>query len=200
MFALRAACSVVLVLFVSAAAQAQTAYVTDNLRLGLHREADTSDRPFRVLDSGQEMNIISRNANYALARLPDGEQGYVKTAYLVDDKPAKLIVAETAAERDALAAELATVKGSYAGSAARIEELVSQVGTLNVTLAEQRERVTVLEKENTEFRDSLSFYRLSLPWPMVLGAALVALVLGFVGGMWWIDHRSRKRHGGFRIY
>ncbi len=181
-------------------AQAQTAYVTDQLRLGLHREADTSDRPFRVLDSGQEMEIVSRDTRYALVRLPGGEQGYVKTAYLVDEKPAKLIVQETAAERDALRSELDQVKASYAGSAARIEELDKQVGELNSALGERRERLAVVETENKEFRDRLGLYRLSLPWPMVLAAGFVMAVLGFVGGIWWIDSRSRKRHGGFRIY
>ncbi|SVB23280.1 uncharacterized protein METZ01_LOCUS176134, partial [marine metagenome] len=75
-------------------AQTETAYVTDNLRLGLHQASDTSDRAFRNLGSGQEMEIISRNRNYANVRLPDGAGGYVKAAYLVFEKPAKLIVNE----------------------------------------------------------------------------------------------------------
>ena len=43
------------------AAMAETAYITDNLRLGLHRAADTGDRAFRTLESGQELEIISRD-------------------------------------------------------------------------------------------------------------------------------------------
>jgi hypothetical protein len=70
---------------------AETAYVTDNLRLGLHRAQDTSDRAFQTLDSGQQLEIISRNRNYAQVELPDGTPGYVKVAYLVFDKPAKLM-------------------------------------------------------------------------------------------------------------
>ncbi|MDH3547693.1 MAG: hypothetical protein OEN22_11360, partial [Gammaproteobacteria bacterium] len=89
-------------------AMAETAYVTDNLRLGLHQAEDTSDRAFRMLDSGQAVEILSRNRNYANVQLPDGAQGYVKAAYLVDEKPAKLIVAETQAENERLAAELGT--------------------------------------------------------------------------------------------
>ena len=46
------------------------------------------------LDSGQAMEILSRDRNYANVRLPDNSEGWVKNAYLVDDKPAKLIVAE----------------------------------------------------------------------------------------------------------
>ena len=59
---------------------AQTAYVTDILRLGLHQAEDTSDRAFRTLQSGQEMLILARDRNYAQVRLPDGMVGYVKAA------------------------------------------------------------------------------------------------------------------------
>ncbi len=187
-------------LLASGVVVAETAYVTDQLRLGMHTEADTSDRPFRVLDSGQEMEIISRNANYALVRLPDGAQGYVKTAYLVDEKPAKLIVAESQAASESLAKELAETRANFAGSAGRINELETQLTELGSSLNESKSRVSQLEKENSAFSSRLSLYSLSLPWPMVLGAALVAIVLGFVGGLWWVDNRSRRRHGGFRIY
>lgn len=183
-----------------ACALAETAYVTDNLRLGLHKQSDTRDKAFRILDSGQEMEILQRDSLYALVRLPDGVQGYVKTGYLVDDKPAKLIVAEIMAERDSFGQELKDTKSAFAGSAGRIAELESQVTELSTSLNTGRAAVSQLTEENTEFRDRLSLYRLSLPWPMVLGAALVALVLGFVTGIWWIDTRSRRRHGGFRIY
>ena len=103
------------------AAAAETAYVTDNLRLGLHAAEDTSDRAFRFLESGQAMEVLVRDRNYANVRLPDGAEGWVKAAYLVDEKPAKLIVAETSAERDALIAELEETKQAFAAPAATIE-------------------------------------------------------------------------------
>ena len=73
-------------------AAAETAYVTDTLRLGLHQAADTSDRAFRSLESGQEFEVLSRSRLYAHIQLPDGTQGYVKAAYVVSEKPARLIV------------------------------------------------------------------------------------------------------------
>ncbi len=179
---------------------AQTMYVTDRLRLGMHAAEDTSDRPFRVLDSGQAMTVVQRSGNYAEVRLPDGTEGYVKAAYLVDEKPAVLVVSEGAEALTRMETELSDAKAKFAGSAGRIAELERQVGELSEGLAGRKDRLVQLEEENDSFRDRMSLYRLSLPWPMVLGAALITMVLGFIGGMWWIDHRSRKRHGGFRIY
>ena len=82
------------------AVHAETAYVTDNLRLGLHQTADTSDRAFRTLESGQTVEMRPRDRNYAQVQLPDGVQGYLKAAYLVFEKPAKLIVTETQVENE----------------------------------------------------------------------------------------------------
>ena len=185
---------------VGAEAQTETAYVTDVLRLGLHRAADTSDRPFRSLESGQEMTVISRDRLYAQVRLPDGTQGYVKAGFLVDEKPARLVVSELRETLDARTAELASVREEFGDSA-------NIIGGLRADLSGAREQLATLQSQhedvlaqNAEFERKMRGYGLSLPWPLALGSVLVALVLGFVGGYWWIDSRSRKRHGGFRIY
>jgi len=191
-------CAVLLLLPLVAAAE--TAYVTDNLRLGLHQAADTSDRAFRTLDSGQELEILSRDRNYAHVVLPDGVQGYVKAAYLVDDKPAKLIVAETQAEVDRLRAELEQLRRQFAGPAATISALEQEASDLQTELDANELRVSELSDENTDLRQQQSQFQNSLPLSWVLGAIGVCLIGGFLLGLWWVDRRSRQRHGGIRIY
>lgn len=181
-------------------ALAETAYVTDNLRLGLHQAPDTSDRAFRFLESGQEMEVLTRDRNYANVRLPDGTEGWVKTAYLLDDKPAKLIVAELTAERDALNAELAETKQSLAAPAATIDALRTEASTLEGQLQSANERISELEAENASIQGLKEQYRGSLPINWVAAAIGVCLVAGFLLGIWWVDRRSRQRHGGIRIY
>ncbi len=181
-------------------AAAETAYVTDNLRLGLHAAEDTSDRAFRFLESGQAMEVLIRDRNYANVRLPDGTEGWVKAAYLVDEKPAKLIVAETIAERDALAAELESTKQSFAEPAAAIDRLEGELSDLRAQLDGAQAQVADLEAENASIQGMKEQYRGSVPIKWVGGATLLCLVVGFLCGLWWVDHRSRKRHGGIRIY
>ncbi|MGI9221057.1 MAG: TIGR04211 family SH3 domain-containing protein [Woeseiaceae bacterium] len=181
-------------------AMAETAYVTDNLRLGLHQAADTSDRAFRTLDSGQELDVLSRDRNYAHVSLPDGTEGYVKAAYLVDEKPAKLIVAETQAEVERLEAEMEQLRQQFAGPAATISSLEQELGTTQSQLDASTTQVAELTEDNEGLRRRQSQMHYSLPLVWVAGAMAVCLVGGFLLALWWIDRRSRARHGGIRIY
>ena len=181
-------------------ALAETAYVTDQLRLGLHRAADTSDRAFRTLESGQEMEVVSQNRNYAQVRLPDGTVGYVKAAFIISEKPATLIVAETRAENERLAAELERAKAQFAEPAAAIAALEQQVGEQEAALTERAARIGELEEANERYVRRQAQYAYSLPLSWVVGALIVCLIGGVLAGMWWLDWRSRRRHCGIRVY
>lgn len=179
---------------------ADTVYVTDNLRLGLYEAPDTSGRPFRMLESGQGMEVLTRDRNYANVQMPNGTEGWVKSAYLVSDKPAKLIVAETMAERDALAAELEEMRLAFAAPAETISNLQSETTDLASKLQASESLVEELEEQNAGFQGLKNQYKGSLPVNWVAAAIGVCLLGGFLFGIWWVDRRSRIRHGGIRIY
>lgn len=186
--------------FLPLLATAETAYVTDRLQLGLHLAADTSDRAFRTVESGQEMEIISRDRNYASVRLPDGAQGYVKAAYLVFEKPAKLIVSELQAAHQKLQEDMETARAEYAAPADSIAALKRQIAEQDEALVSSASRIAALTTEVEDFRHQFGEYKYSLPLTWVGGAMFVCLLGGFLSGLWWIDYRSRRRHGGIRIF
>ena len=179
---------------------AETVYVTDNLRLGLHEAADTSGPAIQTLDSGQELEILSRDRNYANVRLPDGTEGWVKAAYLVADKPAKLIVSETQAESDRLRAELGNLRQQFASPAAIITALEEESAGLREQVGKNEARIAELSTTSANLRQQQARYQGSLPLSWVGGALGVCLIGGFLFGLWWVDRRSRQRHGGIRIY
>lgn len=181
-------------------AQTETAYVTDNLRLGVHEASDTSDRPFRTLESGQAMEIISRNRNYANVRLPDGVEGYVKATYLVFEKPARLIVAETEAEKAALQKELEDMKAVFAAPAATIRSLEQRLAESQAAAEIRAAQVSELSAQVDEFRGRQDRFQYSMPMTWVGGAMFLCLLAGFLAALWWVDRASRKRRGGIRIY
>ncbi len=181
-------------------AAAETGYVTDRLMLGLHQAEDTSDRPFRSLESGTRFEVLSRDRLYAHVRLEDGTEGYVKAAYVVYEPPAKLIVNQSQAQVERLTAELEEAKAAFAEPAAVIDSLKAERDTLASELAAARQRADELEADNARHQSRAERYQYSLPYTWVGGAIGVCLVAGFLAGLWWVDHRSRRRHGGIRIY
>lgn len=179
---------------------AETAYVTDILRLGLHRAEDTSDRPFRNMVSGTELEVLARTTNFARVRAADGQEGWVKSAYLVLDKPAQLRLAETEAEIAALRAELGLAQAAQAAAEHELGQVAQKVHSAVASSDAVEATLTRLKEQNASYEQRLDLYRGSVPMVWVLGALVVTLVAGFAGGLAWIDYTSRRRHGGFRIY
>ena len=179
---------------------AETAYVTDILRLGIHRAQDTSDPAFQNLVSGTELEIIERVPNFARVRTSDGQDGWVKSAYLVSDKPAQLRVAEVEAELEQLRAAISESSGARSRAERESnrlsQKIVASTGSADVI----QDTLTRLKRQNENYESRLDAYRVSFPLSWVAAALVVALVAGFVAGLWFLDTVSRKRHGGFRIY
>ena len=181
-------------------AAAETAYVTDNLRLNMYENADLSGARVDTLISGQGFEILSRNAQTAFVELVNGKQGYVSAAYMVTEKPARLIVAETQAENDRLMQSLEQLRQSYAEPAGLIDSLQQETAHLRSTVDANAERMAELEDENKSYSSRSSRHQYSLPYTWVGGAIVICLVAGFLSGLWWVDSQSRKRHGGIRVY
>ncbi len=179
---------------------AETVYVTDILRLGIHQAPDTSDRAFSTLVSGTPLEVLERSSNYARVRPPDGREGWVKSAYLVDEKPSRLRAAE-------LEAEVGQLNEDKAGALAAREAAEKALADLQASIAADAGSATALRLKNEElaaendnYRARMDAFRGSVPLSWVGIALVVALVAGFLAGLWWLDFQSRRRHGGFRVY
>jgi SH3 domain protein len=179
---------------------AQTAYVTDILRLGIHRAEDTSDRPFDNLVSGTELEVIERVPNYAFVRTTEGQQGWVKSAYLVAEKPAQLRVAEVEAELAVLRAGLQAAETGQRAAEQAAEQASRQHAATTSSAEAIQDTLARLKQENDGYAAQLEAYRGALPLKWVAAALVFVLAGGFVAGIWWLDAAIRRRHGGFRIY
>jgi SH3 domain protein len=179
---------------------AETMYVTDLLRLGVHQAPDTSDRPFRTLVSGTPMEILERSTNYALVRLEDGREGWVKSAYLVPDKPARLRLAELESDYGDFQNQLDSAREAQRAAEEKAAQLEATMANAENSSVATEQTLRTLQDENATYAKKLSSFRGSMPLTWVGLAVLVALVGGFMAGLWWLDYLSRRRHGGFRIY
>lgn len=184
----------------AAGAAAETAYVTDSLRLGLHAAPDTSDRPFENLVSGAAVEVLERNPSYARVRLADGREGWVKATFLVTLKPAAARVAELEAGMASLEAAAAAAKTAQTAAEQELARYTAELQARTGSAETIQETVLRLQDENRAQEARLDAYRYSLPVKWVIPALVVVLVAGFLGGLWWLDALIRRRHGGFRVY
>lgn len=179
---------------------AETMYVTDILRLGQHRTQDTSDRAFRMLVSGTELEVLERVTNYARVRAPDGREGWVKSNYLVDEKPSRLRLTEMEAQVAAHSETLAAANEARQNAEQAYEKLTADIAASENSSVAVQAKLQQLTEDNDRMRSRLDTFRGSVPLSWVAIALLVMLGAGFLVGLWWIDFQSRRRHGGFRVY
>jgi SH3 domain protein len=184
----------------AASASADTLYVTDSLRLALYESEDTSDKPISNLVSGTPVQLLERDASLARIRTPSGDEGWVKSSFLVPDKPARARVAELEAELAGVRSENAEYRGARANADASAEQLAKNAAASKNSAESMQQAVGQLQRENAAYVARLDSYRGSLPLPWVAAALLVALGGGFAGGLWWLDALVRRRHSGFRVY
>jgi SH3 domain protein len=181
-------------------AGAETAYVTDILRLGIHQAQDTSDRAFENLVSGSELEVLERIPNFARVRTADGREGWVKSAYLVIEKPAQLRVAEVEAELELMRTDLAASQAAQSKAESEAERVSREMAANTNSADAIEDTLAKLTEENATYEARLESYRGALPLAWVAAALVLVLAAGFIAGLWSLDAIIRKRHGGFRIY
>lgn len=185
----------------AAGARAQeTRYVTDSLQLGLYASQDASGSPIKTLTSGTEVAVLERIPNFARVRTADGDEGWVKSAFLVAEKPARLRVAEMEARTAELEQALAEAVAARDAALADARQVSTEADLELDRAGASSEKLARLQAENETYAARLEQYRGNLPWPWVAGALVVALAAGFLVGYWWLDASIRRRHGGFRVY
>ena len=190
----------ILVLIAAAAAAQETAYITDDLQIGLHQAADTSDSPFRNLASGTEITVLERVSDFARVRTADGDEGWVRAAFIVGEKPARLRAVEAETRSAELEQQLALAIAERDAANSEAREIVATAELDLAAARSARESLAQLRAENLGYEARIELYRGAIPWPWVLGAVIVALGAGFVGGWWWLDASIRRRYGGFKMY
>jgi SH3 domain protein len=187
-------------LVLPAVASAETAYVTDVLRLGIHAAADTSDRAFDNLVSGTAVEVLERNTGYARVKLADGREGWVRSTYLVTTAPAAARIVELEAQVAGLETAAAAAKAAQLAAEQELGRMTTQFQAETGSTATIEETLERLTAENRAYEERFESYRHALPLPWVVVAGVVALVAGFLAGLWWLDALIRRRHGGFRVY
>jgi cell division septation protein DedD len=84
----------------AAQVSAATAYVSDELVLGVYTEQNGQGQRLATLHSGASVETLSVNGEFTQVRLSDGTSGWVKSAYLTTQEPATVRLKQLEEELD----------------------------------------------------------------------------------------------------
>ncbi len=189
----------VLILFLSGAAQSETVYVTDMLQLDMYATSAMTGSSIRKLRSGEKMEILERTGRTAHVRV-EGIEGWVKSLYLVGKEPARTRVNQLERSNKSLESTVKKLRSQLAAEQGKVTELTASQGGEAAQLASSQAELEKTRQENKRLEQRLSSYAGSVPLNWLLIAVVIALVGGAYSGWYYIDKRSRSKHGGYRVY
>ena len=178
------------------AAAEDTVFVTDELRLGLFPDETTGGRPSRMLTSGDELRILERALRSVRVRTEAGDEGWVKTGYVVTEPPARRRIQPLEAENRELIQALDALR-------TRTSSMEQQLIGLTRELEQARQGIIELpelQREVGTLRQALDAQAHSVHSNWLIAAAIAAFVAGCAAGYYWLDRRVRKRFSGLRVY
>ncbi|MGA2775929.1 MAG: TIGR04211 family SH3 domain-containing protein [Steroidobacteraceae bacterium] len=186
----------------SGAASAATAYVSDDLVLGVYAEQNQQGQRLTTLHSGALVETLETSGEFTQVRLADGTTGWVKSSFLVTRVPAVARVKEL--EDELSRARATTPELAEAAARSELEQLKSQLSTSQSELQAARETAASAAAtpvppaaDSPALRHVGQF--LHLPW--VTGFAyLITLIVGYGLGHAILARRLRKKFGGIKVY
>ena len=181
---------------IGSSAIAETVYVTDELRLGLYQGEETSGRPFKTLISGDALEVLERALMSIRVRTEDGEEGWVKTAYIVTVEPGRRRAEKLEAQNTQLQVGLTEARTEIVSAQSRIEALEVSLTRANAGI----EELPALQVANTELTQELAQIGSRIPPSWAVIAGVLALIAGFAAGYFWLDRKVRRQFGGVRVY
>ena len=129
---------------VSYSAQAETMYVTDILKITVREGGGPDYKITDVIESGQEIEVISSGGEWGKVRLPDGKEGWLIAKYLTSQKPGSAALKKLQEKETLLNTQ---------NSALRMEnnQLRDEIKNVSLQLAEAKQALFVTNKSFETF-------------------------------------------------
>jgi len=176
-------------LFVSAGAvRAETAYVTDTLRVGVRPTPDSHAMPTGVIKTGMRLQLLESSNGYARIKTEDDLEGWVKDSYIVTTPPAMITLQKLQQQQGALEGKLKTLEENN-----QVLQEANQVLNQRLDqLSTERAQWQLSQARANLADEDVSWFWWLLGFLMIAGA-------GFYSGITWYRQAVMKRLGGLRI-
>ena len=176
------------ILLSAGALQAETAYVSDTLRVGVRPAPDSHTAPTGVIKTGMRLQVLDSRDGYVRIKTEEGLEGWVRDTYVVKAPPAMI--------------QLQTLQQGHNDLQGRFKKLEQDNQVLQQANLVLNQRLDQLSAERAKWqlsqaRAALTENETSWIW-WLLGFLLISGA-GFYSGISWYRLSTMKRLGGLRI-
>ena len=199
--------ALLLALLAARGATGATAYVSDELVLGVYAEENSQGQRLATLHSGARVETLAQNGDFTQVRLSDGTTGWVRSAFLITKEPAVVRVKQLEEELDRTRATTPALAEAAARS--EVERLKQELASKQSELEAARSGGVatpgvatpgVATPAPAPAPPALSQTTVSR-WAAMAGiAAAIALGCGFWLGYATLARRIRRKFGGLKVY
>jgi uncharacterized protein YgiM (DUF1202 family) len=180
---------------------AATAYVSDELVLGVYAEQNSQGQRLATLHSGTRVETLAQNGDFTQVRLSDGTTGWVKSAFLTANEPAVVRVKQLQEELDRRQATTPAL--AEAAARREVERLKSELAATQSELDAARAlRPAPVIGSPPASGPLAAIQAAAAPrWPVIAGiSGAVGLGVGFWLGYATLARRVREKFGGIKVY
>jgi hypothetical protein len=189
--------ALLLALLAARGATGATAYVSDELVLGVYAEENSQGQRLATLHSGARVETLAQNGDFTQVRLSDGTTGWVRSAFLITKEPAVVRVKQLEEELDRTRATTPALAEAAARS--EVERQKQELASKQSELEAARSG-GVATPAPAPAPPALSQTTVSR-WAATAGiAAAIALGCGFWLGYATLARRIRRKFGGLKVY
>ncbi|QMU62026.1 MAG: TIGR04211 family SH3 domain-containing protein [Gammaproteobacteria bacterium] len=194
------------------------AYVTDSLQLRVYSKPSAESELLQTIASGDSVEVFSTQDGFSRVSIYDGTEGWVKSAFLVEEPPDKLLYYSVSEKNKELEAEIEVLKNSGQNQVAVIdnEAETNKIYELQSALDKEQEINQRLQEQiadagnaqtieasinpsHTQNRESkLGLDYENKKWTLI-GLPLALIIVGLLLGVKISSWRMKKRLHGFRF-
>ena len=191
-------------------------YVTDQLRLSLYTNPNSSSKVVKLLQSGDLLEIEQISGPYALVTTPEGTKGWVKRGFLVTKPTSNLLLRQEQEKTASLQAEidkLANSKVVIDQYEKDMDKLVEKIDSLELENQKASESIEELQQEveakqlELDRKDEetapvwwVLWDTLRKHWSVIVPIILVIIFFSFLVSKEIVESRIRAKFHGIKIW
>lgn len=179
---------------------AATAYVSDELVLGVYAEENSQGQRLATLHSGTGVETLAQNGDFTQVRLSDGTTGWVKSVFLTTKEPAVVRVKQLEEELDR--SKATTPALAEAAARSEVERLKLELAAKQSELDAARAAGSAAAVASPPPGPLAAIHAAAAPrWPVIAGLAVaLGLACGYGLGYAMLARRVRRKFGGIKVY